>query len=77
MADDDDSSSGDPRKPNKRDQPEKRGIQGGLSAAGGSLTRLGGSIADSASRTINPVQYKRGGKVRKAKRKMKRAKSRE
>jgi hypothetical protein len=68
----------DPRRANKKDQPEKRGIQGGLSASGDSLTRLGSSIAEGASRQISPVQYKRGGKVRKTKmRGKKRAKPRE
>ena len=44
----------DPRRANKKDQPEKRGVQGGLSASGDSLTRLGSGTAEGASRRNQP-----------------------
>jgi hypothetical protein len=62
MADDDsDSSSTD----TSNSRWKKSKTAGGLRGAGKSLSSMSQSEMDSASRTIAPVQYKRGGKVRK------------
>jgi hypothetical protein len=51
---------------------KKSGWRGGLSAAGSSLTKTGGDMLDrAASERITPSSYRKGGKVRKMKRKVK------
>jgi hypothetical protein len=62
----------DDRKDHKDDRKDS-GIRGGLKAAGKSLMSSGQDELDrAASERITPVSMKRGGKVRKAKRKGKR-----
>lgn len=48
------------------------GLRGGLKAAGASISSSGQDMLDrSSSDRINPVAYRKGGKVRKSKRKAK------
>lgn len=57
---------------------KKGAVRSGLSAAGSGLSQMSRDEMDNASQRITPVQYKRGGKVRKTKmRGKKRAKPRE
>jgi hypothetical protein len=57
---------------------KKSKAAGGLRAAGQSLSDSGSDMMDRASSDrITPVAFRKGGKVRKAKRKTKRPKSRE
>ena len=67
-----DNDSDDDRK------KKKGGVRGGLSAAGSGLQQMSRDELDNASRPIAPVQYRKGGKIRKTKmRGKKRAKPRE
>lgn len=56
-----------------KDDRSDGGIRGGLKAAGSSLMRSGSEEIDRASSDrITPSQYRKGGKIRKSKRKGKR-----
>ena len=55
------------------DRKKSGGIRGGLKSAGSSLMRSGSEEMDRASsERITPSQYRKGGKIRKSKRKGKR-----
>ena len=57
----------------KDDRKDSSGVRGGMKAAGSSLMRSGSDEMDRASsERIAPSQFKRGGKIRKSKRKGKR-----
>ena len=56
-----------------KDDRDKGGVRGGLKAAGSSLMRSGSDEMDRASsERITPSSFRKGGKIRKSKRKGKR-----